>query len=111
MSYKRWDVVAVAYPFIEGDTVKHRPALVVSADGLERIHRVYWVVMITTAKAGVRAEDIHITDHAKAGLPENCVIRVCRLTTLSDAQISRRVGSITVKDRNAVSALLKKYLP
>ncbi len=46
-----------------------------------------------------------------AGLPESCVIRASRLTTLSDVQISYRLGSITAKDRRPVTGLLKKYLP
>lgn len=111
MTYRRWDVVAVHYPFIEGTEAKRRPALIVSADALRAAHGVYWTVMVTTAKAGARPEDIAVSDARKVGLPEDCVIRVVRLTTLSDAQISHRVGSITAKDRNAVSALLKKYLP
>ena len=111
MTYKRWDVVAVNYPFIEGDTAKRRPAVIVSTDSLYAAHRVYWTVMVTTAKAGVRRGDIAVTDHEKAGLPEDCVIRVPRLTTLSDLQVSHRRGSITVKDRKAVMALLKEYMP
>ena len=111
MTYKRWDVVAVNYPFIEGDTAKRRPAVIVSTDSLYAAHRVYWTVMVTTAKAGVRRGDIAVTDHEKAGLPEDCVIRVPRLTTLSDLQVSHRRGSIAAKDRKAVTALLKTYLP
>lgn len=111
MTYKRWDVVAVPYPFIEGDEAKRRPALIVSGDDLNASHGVYWVAMITSAKSGERPEDIVVTDHRKAGLPESCVIRASRLTTLSDVQISYRLGTITAKDRRAVTGLLKKYLP
>ncbi len=111
MTFKRWEVVAVRYPFIEGDEAKRRPALIVSADDLNTSHGVYWVAMITSAKSGQRPEDIAVTDHRKAGLPESCVIRVSRLATLSDVQIAYRLGSITAKDRRAVTGLLKKYLP
>ena len=111
MTYRRWDVVAVNYPFIEGDEAKRRPALIVSSDTLRATHGVYWGVMITTARAGARPEDVAVTNHETAGLPEECVIRVTRLTTLGEVQISHRTGSITRKDRDAVAALLKKYLP
>lgn len=111
MTFKRWDVVAVPYPFIEGRESKRRPGLIVSSDGLRQRHGVYWMAMITTAKAGPKDEDVPVTDHTKAGLPEDCVVRVPRLATLSDAQISHRLGTITTRDRNAVTALLKKYLP
>ena len=58
-------------------------------------------VMVTTAKAGVQPGDIPLTDHGKAGLPEDCVIRFPRLTTLSDLQVSHRRRSIGAKDRKA----------
>jgi mRNA interferase MazF len=111
VTYKRWDVVVVPYPFIDVGEVKHRPALIVSGEDLHRSHGVYWIAMITTAKAGRQPDDILVTNHAQAGLPENCVIRVKRLTALNETQISRRIGTITAKDRRAVGALLKKYLP
>ncbi|MDH3597564.1 MAG: type II toxin-antitoxin system PemK/MazF family toxin [Rhodospirillales bacterium] len=110
-TYKRWDVVAVPYPFLEGEEIKRRPALVVSGNELNARHGVYWLAMITTAKAGKQLDDIPLTDHRKAGLPQDCVVRTKRLVTLGDAQISHRLGSITVKDRNAVAGLLRKYLP
>ena len=110
MTYRRWDVVAVQYPFIEGLEAKRRPALVVSANELHGLHGVYWLTMITTAKAGLRPEDIPVTDHRKAGLPEDCVIRVPRLVTLGEAQISHTIEQITAKDRNAVTRLMKRYL-
>ncbi len=110
MTYRRWDVVAVQYPFIEGLEAKRRPALVVSANEFHGLHGVYWLAMITTAKAGRRPEDIPVTEHRKAGLPEDCVIRVPRLVSLGEAQISRRIGQIPPKDRNAVTRLLKRYL-
>src|SRR5262249_38077099 len=84
VTYSRWDVVAVVFPFLEGDQAKHRPALIVSTERLHEKHELYWAVMITTAKAGVREEDIPIPNPEPAGLPDSCVIRVSRLTTLSD---------------------------
>ena len=111
MTYRRWDVVAVHYPFIEVTEAKKRPALIVSSEALHDLHHVYWAAMITTARAGVRPGDIAISDCRKAGLPEDCVIRLSRATTLSDIQISHRTGSVVPRDRNAVAALLKRYLP
>lgn len=67
--------------------------------------------MITTAKSGARRDDILVSNVQRAGLPEPCVIRAARVTAISEGQIARRLGDITPKDRNAVSALLKLYLP
>jgi mRNA interferase MazF len=111
VTYRRWDVVAVPYPFIEGDESKRRPALIVSSEALNASHGVFWVAMITTAKAGKRPDDIAITDYRQAGLPESCVIRVSRLATLSDVHVAYRLGTITARDRRAVTGLLRRYLP
>jgi mRNA interferase MazF len=110
VTFDRFDVVAVQYPFLEGDQAKRRPGLIVSTADLQRQHSLCWVVMITTAKAGIRVDDINITDFGRAGLPEPCVIRPSRLTTLSVSQIARRLGAISPKDRNAVVATVRKWL-
>jgi mRNA-degrading endonuclease toxin of MazEF toxin-antitoxin module len=111
VTYRRWDVVAVHYPFIEGAEAKKRPALIVSSDALRAAHGVYWAAMITTAKTGARPEDVRIADPRKVGLPEDCVVRVSRMTTVSDAQISHRLGAVASKERAAVQALLRRYIP
>jgi hypothetical protein len=67
--------------------------------------------MITTAKAGIRPDDIAIADQERAGLPQECVIRVSRIAAVSEDHVTRRMGDITTKDRNAVAALLRRYLP
>lgn len=110
VTYKKWDVVAVPFPFIEGTEAKKRPALVVSSDTLHATHRIYWAMMITTAKAGARPDDIHIGNPKGAGLPADCVIRPGRMTTLGEAQIERRIGVIGAKERNAVANILRRYL-
>ncbi len=104
-------MVVAPYPFIDVGEVKHRPALIVSGDALHSTHHIYWIAMITTARAGRQPEDIPVTDRAQARLPEDCVIRVKRLTALNETQISRRIGTLTAKDQRAVGALLKRYLP
>jgi mRNA-degrading endonuclease toxin of MazEF toxin-antitoxin module len=111
VTYKRWDVVSIHFPFVEGTDSKRRPGLVISADRLYAEHGLYWVAMITTAKSGPRKGDIAVTDLDRAGLPENCVIRVPRVTVVGNAQIARRLGDIAPKDRNAVSALIHQFAP
>jgi mRNA interferase MazF len=110
VTYKRWDVVAVSFPFLEGTDAKRRPALVVSAGRLEEEQGLYWIAMITTAKSGKRRDDIAVTNRERAGLPEDCVIRIARIAAVSDAQIVRRLGDVTMKDRNAALALLHRYV-
>ena len=110
MTFSRWDVVAISYPFMEDDAAKHRPGVIVSTDRLHKAHQLHIVAMVTTARAGVRPDDIAVSDVARAGLPVPCVIRPARLVTLNAAMIARRSGTLAMKDRNAVAAMLKAFL-
>ena len=111
MICKRWDVVRLTFPYVEGPDAKKRPALIVSTEPLTANYRVLWAMMITTAKAGTLAEDIPIKDPAAAGLPDDCVIRPSRLFTISADLLDRRLGAIRPQERNAVAAFLKKHIP
>jgi hypothetical protein len=61
-------------------------------------------MMTATGKAGMRRGDIAVSDPTKAGLPEQRVVRPARLTSLSDA----RIGALSMKMRNAISATMKR---
>ncbi len=111
MTYKRWDIVRLSFPYLEGHDAKKRPALIVSTEALAANHRVIWAVMITTAKGGTLPEDIHVTDPQTVGLVEDCVIRPSRLFTISADLVDRRLGAVKPRDRSAVTAFLKKYVP
>lgn len=67
--------------------------------------------MITTATSGQLPGDIPVTNPERAGLPHVCYIRIGRIATVNDALIGRKLGELTAKDRNAVTALHRRYLP
>ncbi len=112
MSFKRWEVISVPFPFVEGYGTKRRPALVVSTDAFHRAHRACFGAMITTARylRDLRPDDIEIRDLAAAGLPRPCVIRVARLATLEWGDHVRRVGILPRSERPAVEGLLMQWL-
>ena len=111
MTFRRWDVVSVPFPFVEGHATKRRPALVVSTDAFHRAHRACFGAMITTARnmQDVRPDDIAIADLAGAGLPRPCVIRLARLATFEWSDQIRRIGALGVPERPPVTALLKRW--
>ena len=45
------------------------------------------------------------------GLKHACFIRAGRLATVNDALVGRKLGEITARDRTAVAALFRVYLP
>ena len=112
MTCKRWDVISVPFPFVEGHATKRRPALVVSTDAFHRAHRACFGAMITTARhmRDVRPDDIAIEDLSEAGLSRPCVIRVARLATFELSDQIRRVGTLRRSERQAIATLLQRWL-
>ena len=111
MNFRRWDVVSVPFPFVEGHATKRRPALVVSTDAFHRAHRACFAAMITTARhmRDLRPDDLAIADLAAAGLPRPCVIRLARISTFEWSEQIRRVGILAASERQAVMALLRRW--
>ena len=112
MTFRRWDVLSVPFPFVEGHASKRRPALVVSTDAFHRAHRACFAAMITTARhmQDLRPDDIEIADLVGAGLPRPCVIRLARLATLEWGDQIRRIGALHRRERPAVATLLQRWL-
>ena len=94
MTFERWDVIVVAYPFLDVLTMKRRPALVVSSAKMHLAHGVGLAAMITTARrmTDVRVDDIVVTNVEEIGLRESCVIRMSRLMTIELTAEARRIG-------------------
>jgi mRNA interferase MazF len=112
VTFRRWDLVSVPFPYVEGHDIKRRPALIVSTDASHAARDASFAAMVTTVRGmrDVRQDDIVIGDCRRAGLPAPRVIRLSRLATFEAAPAIRRVGSLAAKERNAVAALLKRWL-
>lgn len=109
MTYERFDVVVVPFPFTGKGQVKRRPALVISNQrfGGAAAHSV--MAMITSARNPPWPSDVTISDLAGAGLPAPSVVRM-KLFTLDHRLIVRRRGVLSDVDREGVEAVLREVL-
>ncbi len=110
MSYERFDVVVVPFPFTDSATTKRRPALVISSAknfNLPSGHSV--LAMITSASNAAWPLDVEITDQTAAGLAAASLVRM-KLFTLDDRFILRRLGQLGATDRKKTTAALKTLL-
>ena len=110
MSYERFDVVVVPFPFTDSAAAKRRPALVISdakAFNLPAGHSV--MAMITSAGNPAWPLDVEITDRNTAGLAAASLVRM-KLFTLDNRFILRRLGQLAATDRKTVAAALKTLL-
>ena len=105
MTFERFDVVVVPFPFSDRHAAKRRPALVVSEQGFNRTHGHVILAMITTAKDSSWPSDTEITDRDAAGLKARSVIRL-KLFTLDNDLLVKRIGALAEEDRTSVKRVL-----
>lgn len=95
-SYKRGEVVLVPFPFTDLTSVKQRPALVVTADALNRTRSDVLVAAITSQVSAQLAEDeflISSADAAQWGLPKPSVVRLTKLFSIHQQLIRKSLGA------------------
>ena len=92
-TFKQGDVIKVPFPYTDRPTRQSRPALVVSAGGIEDAHGLLWVLMITSAENRAWPGDVPVSNLAAAGLPVPSVIRTAKIATI-EASDATRLGRV-----------------
>ena len=108
VTFERWDVLAVPFPFTERQGAKRRPALVLSNSSFNGAGHLV-LAMITTSTRVPWPGDTELRDHSAAGLPRPCVVRL-KLFTLDARLIIRKVGALSTADRRSVEQNLRRFL-
>jgi len=110
VSYERFAVVIVPFPFTDKVQVKRRPALILSshvAFGRKAGHSI--TAMITSASNPPWPLDVLVSDLDSAGLPAPSIVRM-KLFTLDHRFVVAKRGTLSDKDQRAVSRALKSAL-
>ncbi len=108
MSYERFTVVRVPFPFTDRNASQNRPALVFSAAARFNAPSGHSVMaMITSAENAPWPLDCPIADLAAAGLPAPSVVRF-KLFTLDHRLVRGALGALAPADAPAVEAALAK---
>jgi mRNA interferase MazF len=103
MTFNRFDVVVVPFPFTDRSSTKRRPALVLSdARCFNKQVGQSVLAMITSAQNSDWPLDVEIADLDMAGLTSASVVRM-KLFTLDDRLIIRQAGQLSDTDRSNVS--------
>jgi mRNA interferase MazF len=107
--FEVWDIVKVPFPYTDRPVRQRRPALVVAADEIRVAHGLLWLVMITSAENRGWSDDVGISDLDGAGLPAPSIVRPAKMATV-DARDAQRLGTLSIVDREAVAAGLRRIL-
>lgn len=110
MTFERFAVVRVPFPFTDREAVKNRPALVLSANedfNAPAGHSV--MAMITSAGNPPWPLDCPIADLTAAGLPAPSKVRF-KLFTLDHRLVRGQLGTLAPADRERVRRGLERLL-
>ena len=110
MSFERFTVVRVPFPFTDRNATKNRPALVLSdaaAFNTPAGHSV--MAMITSQGNAPWPLDCPIADLGAAGLPAPSLVRF-KLFTLDDRLVRGELGRLSVADAASVGSGLTHLL-
>lgn len=110
MTFRRFDVLVVPFPFTDSAAVKRRPALVLSAEPFQDRSGHLVLAMITSRENRGWPLDVEITDLKVAGLPHPSVVRM-KLFTLDERFVIRKAGRLGTADRAAGQRNLALLLP
>ncbi|HUW50547.1 MAG TPA: type II toxin-antitoxin system PemK/MazF family toxin [Sulfuricella sp.] len=103
MTYKKYDVVTVPFPFTDSAMQKRRPALVLSDHATFNAKIGHSVMaMITSEKNAPWPLDVKIGDLKQAGLPAPSVVRT-KLFTLDHRFVVAKIGVLSNADRLLVN--------
>ena len=108
MSFERFTVVRVPFPFTDRNATKNRPALVLSAADRFNTPAGHSVMaMVTSANNAPWPLDCEITDLKAAGLPAPSVVRF-KLFTLDHRLVRGELGILAISDAQAVADRLEQ---
>ncbi len=108
-TFKQGDVIKVPFPYTDRPTRQWRPALVVSTGGIEDLHGLLWVVMITSAQHRGWPGDVRVSNLRMAGLPVPSVIRSAKIATIEASADASKLGRVpAVKLRQVTQKLLRE---
>jgi mRNA interferase MazF len=107
--YDPFDVVVVPFPFTDKAKQKPRPALVISSQHFNARHDAVILLMITTAAHTQWPSDIFIENLSAAGLAAASVVRF-KCFTLEESIVTRKIGTLSSRDRAAALAGLQQAL-
>ena len=110
MSFERFSVVRVPFPFTDRDAAKNRPALVLSDAGqFNKLAGHSVMAMITSESNPPWPLDCGLKDLAAAGLPAPSKVRF-KLFTLDHRLVRGQLGVLSKADAQRVHAALTQLL-
>jgi mRNA-degrading endonuclease toxin of MazEF toxin-antitoxin module len=108
ITYKKWDIVLVPFPFTNLTTNKKRPALIISPDKYNAEEDVVITFITSRMDLKYRIGDYKIEEWELADLPKPSMIRM-KFATLDKSIIINKLGKLSENDRDDFSKQLLDF--
>jgi mRNA interferase MazF len=108
-AFSQGDVIKVPFPYTDRSTRQSRPALVVSTGGIEALHGLLWVVMITSAQNRGWPGDVPVANLKTTGLPVPSLIRTAKIATI-EASDAAKLGRVSASQLRQVTQQIIREL-
>ena len=96
-TFKRGDVVLIAFPFTDLTTTKMRPALILSSDTFNQSHLDIILVAITSQVSKKVLPFDHLLspeDQNYAGLPKPSLVKLGKVVTIDQRLVRKKLGHV-----------------
>lgn len=108
MTYEKWDIVLVPFPFTDLTQTKKRPALIVSPNEYNQNLDVVIAMVTSKLDSKPRIGDYKIQEWKKASLPKPSLIRM-KFATIDKSIIDKKIGGLKEKDLLEFKKLLVNF--
>lgn len=105
MSYRKWEIVLVPFPFTNLTTIKKRPALIISPNEYNIESDVVIAFITSKMDSNYRIGDYKIKNWEKSKLPKPSMIRM-KFATIEKSIILKKLGKLFEEDKKEFSKLL-----
>lgn len=108
ITYKKWDIILVPFPFTNLKSVKKRPALVISPEKYNAGPDL--IIMFVTSKISSfgKPGDHKIVEWKKSGLPKPSMVRM-KFATIEKSIIVKKLGEMVELDRLKLNKKLSDF--
>ena len=97
MTYSKWDIILVTFPFTNLKSSKKRPALVISPDIYNKGRDVVIAFITSKLEQEYKIGDYQIQNWREAGLPKPAMIRM-KFATIEKSIIIKTLGRLPEED-------------
>ena len=108
MTYKKWDIILVPFPFTDLTSNKKRPALVISPDDYNGGPDVLIIFITSKIEKEKRVGDYLIDRWEESKLPKPSLIRM-KFATIDKSIIVKKIGILSSYDISKFQKVLIKF--